>query len=107
MLQRRTHRYVVVGILAVARHVGGRPARRLGSLSAGQHDGRRAVDGDVAVQEADGVRQHARVEVVLFRQGHIAEVGLRIQRGIPSVVQNKGRHMLSGRAVLMQVSLIR
>ena len=57
--------HLEVQALAVAGEIGGPRLQVARALGRGQHDRHRALHRDVAVVEAERVRDHARVEVVL------------------------------------------
>ena len=61
-----------------------------------------AIAGHVAIEETEGVGDHACGEVVVH--GHrIAVDGIGVERGVLAVVQRDLRELLAGRAVLVEV----
>src|SRR5262245_18446879 len=88
--------------LAVAGDVGGPRAQIASTVAGGQHDGDRALHRDVAVVEAERVGDHARIQIVLAREGLPAEVRVRVLVRVPALGHRQGRHLLPALAVPLE-----
>ena len=81
--------------LAVAGEVGRLRLQVARPVGRRQHDGDRPLHRDVAIEEAERIRHHPRVQVVLARQLRAVEIGVRIVLRVAALRHRQCRHLLA------------